>query len=169
MKTESKLVWVIIIVLYSLATSYAWYRNSFSDKEIASRAEYIVIGKIKEKSLVLINHPSWREFHVDLVILEVLKGQIASNSMVVSIHHGLAPIVGGVDAKNMPKDAVALWDTGNSQMPVSPICRDLRTNQIWLLRREKIPQLDNSDWIGIYDPEDVQPLAKKDALLKWLK
>jgi hypothetical protein len=155
---------IAALLLAGVATSQAWLRRSFTDAEIVSRAELMVIGHIKDGSLVRIAHgngSSW-EHHVELVIDEVLKGQCLSNSMIVSIHYGLDPITNGGAA------AVELWDTGNSVLGGPPVSGDLRANQIWLLRQVKNAVNEDTDWIGIYDPEDIQPLSQKAELVKYL-
>ncbi len=95
MQAGSKTVLIAVIVLCSIATSYAWLRKHFTDEEIVSRGEFIVIGHIRDGSVVFIPHAptpsggaSW-EHHAELLISEVRKGQAKSNSMVVSIHYGL--------------------------------------------------------------------------------
>ena len=162
---------ITALLLAGAAASQAWLRRSFTDAEIVSRAELMVVGHIKDGSLVRIPHgngSSW-EHHVELVIDEVLKGQCASNSMIVSIHYGLDPMVGEAGARtNARPDAVEVWDTGNSGRSGTPVSGDLRTNQIWLLRQEKNAANEDTDWIGIYDPEDIQPVSRKAELMKYL-
>ena len=179
MNASSKTVLIAVIIFCSVVSSFAWLRRHFSDEEIVSRAELIIIGKIKEDSIVLIPHDSkngqsW-EHHVTLLVSEVLKGQVSSNSMIVSIHYGLDPGAGArhVDVPwsrcAFTNDAVEIFDTGNSEMNFSPLTGDIRTNHIWLLRRESKPSNFDTDWIGIYDPEDIQPISMKEELLKHLK
>jgi hypothetical protein len=184
MKIPSKTILIAVIIFCSIASSFAWLRRHFSDEEIVSRATLIVVGHICDASLIRVEHPkdvvggqSW-EHHVDLEISEVLKGQTPSNSMVVSIHYGLDPGVippgaphdwQWVRATNYQAGAVRLWDTGNSGVQFSPFTGDIRTNHIWLLRQVQKPVNDDTDWIGIYDPEDIQPMSKKSELMTYLK
>jgi hypothetical protein len=153
---------VAALLLGGVASSPAWLRTSFSDAEIVSRAELVVVGHIKDGTMKLVNHRDGHEHHVDLLISEVLKGSIPSNTLTVSIHYGLDPFTNGGTA------AVEIWDTGNSQRSGSPVSGDLRTNQIWLLRQEKNAVNEDTDWMGIYDPEDIQPLSRKAELMKYL-
>jgi hypothetical protein len=161
MKSPSKTILIAVIVLCSIASSYAWLRRHFSDEEVVDRARYIVVGKIRDGTLALVNHDGSHEYHVNLMISEVLKGQISSNSLIVSIHYGLEPKVSS-------SGAVEIQDNSGSAS-IWLVASDIRTNHIWLLHQELNPNLDNSDWIGIYDPEDIQPIRKKNELLKYLK
>ena len=149
------------------------------------RAELIVIGRVKSGSVVLIPHDvkdrgASGEHHVELLIGEVLKGQTSATSMVVSIHYGLTPVIGGYTSNyfetinaphGYPKDVIEIIDTGNSAMSGTPITGDLRTNHIWLLRHlsPKERNHNDSEWIGIRDPEDIQPIRKRGELLRYLK
>jgi hypothetical protein len=164
MKTPSKTVLIAVILLCSVASSFAWLRRHFSDEEIVARAKYIVVGKIQNGTLVIVNHDGSHEYHVDLMISEVLKGQIASNSITISIHYGLDAMAGRFGSST--NDALEIYDTSD----VTPWhSGDIHTNQIWLLHQRREPNLDNSDWIGIYDPEDIQPMSKKSELMTYLK
>ena len=79
------------------------------------------------------------------------------------------PRLGSVSTNtNVSADVIRLFDTGNNMKTMQPISGDIRTNHIWLLHQEHLPRID-TDWIGIYDPENNQPLARKDALLKYVK
>jgi hypothetical protein len=166
MKTSSKTVLIAAILLCSVASSFAWLRRHYSDEEIVARASYIVVGKIQDGTLAMVSHDGSHEYHVDLMISEVLKGQIASNSITVSIHYGLDPMAGRFGSGT--NGVLEIYDTGNSAMN-GWHSGDIHTNQIWLLHQERNPSLDNSDWIGIYDPEDIQPVSKKSELLRYLK
>jgi hypothetical protein len=183
MKTPSKTVLIAVVMLCSVVSSFAWLRRHFSDAEIVSRAELIVVGHIQDGSVFFIPHTpppsggaSW-DHHAELLISEVLKGHTTSNSIVVSIHYGLQPEVSGwgsitdarVGTTNYPKGAVEVIDWGNSDRSGIAITGDIRTNHIWLLRQDSHPSNFDTDWIGVYDPEDIQPISKKDELLKYLK
>jgi len=183
MKTPSRTALIAIIVLCSIASSYAWLRRHISNAEIVSRAELIVVGHLQDGSVVFVPHTSspgdgasW-DHHAELLISEVLKGRTTSNSIVVSIHYGLQPEISGwgtitdprVGITNYLKGAVEVVDWGNSEEPGWAIPGDMRTNHIWLLRRESHPSNFDTDWIGVYDPEDIQPISKKGELLKYLK
>jgi hypothetical protein len=65
---------IAALLLAGVATSQAWLRRTFTDAEIVSRAELMVVGHIQDGSMVRIPHgsgSSW-EHHVELVIDEVL-------------------------------------------------------------------------------------------------
>jgi hypothetical protein len=170
MKIPSKTVLIAVIILCSVASSYAWLRARFSDAQVVSRAELIVVGHIRDGSVTRVTHPkdvvgaqSW-EHHVDLIISEVLKGTAPSNSMVVSIHYGLEPMADHFGRGT--NGVLEIYDTADIPRCVSG---DIHTNQIWLLRRVPKPVNDDTDWIGIYDPEDIQPISKKSELMTYLK
>ncbi len=172
---------IAVGILGIVATAHAWLRGRYSEAQVVSRAELIVVGKIKPSSIVLVPHDpknnskGW-EHHVELQISEVLKGQAPSNSMVISIHYGLDPGDGHGRRIDVPwsrfaftNDVVEIWDSGTSDMPSSPVASDIQTNHIWLLHRETHAANFDTDWIGIYDPEDIRPVSQKDELLKYLK
>ena len=159
----------LLLLLAGAVSSQAFLRRFFSDAEIVSRAELIVIGHVRPGSVERINHgngSSW-EHHVELVIDEVLKGQCASNSLIVSIHYGLDPLPdnGRYDAVPGGVGVLKIFDTGNSITTFAPVSGDIGTNQIWLLRRVQNAGNNDSGWLGIYDPEDIQPVSRKSALL----
>jgi hypothetical protein len=184
----TKIGLIVFATLGIAGVARAWLRRSYSDMEVVSRAELIVIGRVKPGSVVLVPHDNknrgagW-EHHVELLIDEVLKGQTSATSMVVSVHYGLDPVIGGYTSNqfrmlnaahgrtNYPKDAIEIFDTGNSALSFTPITGDLRTNHVWLLRHlsPKERNHNDSEMIGIRDPEDIQPIRKRDELLRYLK
>ena len=182
MQVFAKKTLMIIGILSAVAAACAWERRQYSDEEIVSRADLIVVGKIKEGSIVFVPHDtkdegaSW-EYHVELLIFEVLKGQISSNSMIVSIHYGLTPVIDGYSSNrfsminvkdsrmNYPNGIIEIVDSGSNGGIVTG---DIRTNHIWLLHHVQPPIHNDSDMIGVIDPEDIQPISKKDELLKYL-
>jgi hypothetical protein len=158
----------------------AWERKQFSEAEVVSRADLIVVGKINPGSIVFVPHDakgggaSW-EHHVELLVSEVLKGQAPSNSMIVSIHYGLDPD-NGRNHINVPwsvgadtNEEVEILDTGSTKQASPPVARDVQSDHIWLLHSVTNAANNDSDWIGVYDPEDVQPLTNRDEVLKLLK
>jgi len=190
---------LIVLGLFCVVTvSYAWMRRHYSDSEIVSRAELIVIGRIKADSIVYVPHEikdsagaSW-EYHAELLISEVVKGTNTASSMVVSIHYGLTPIFGGcytnrdgtvIDLRelinfttgskttktNYPSDIIQVLDTGSTGGGAFVFTGDIRTNHIWLLHHVRPPWHHDSDMIGVLDPEDIQPMAKKAELMSYLK
>ena len=170
MKIPSTTVLIAGIILCSVASSYASLRARYSDAQVVSRAELIVVGHIRDGSVTLVTHPkdvvgavSW-EHHADLIVLDVLKGTAPSNSMVVSIHYGLDPMADHFSRST--NGVLEIYDTADFPRCVSG---DIHTNQIWLLRRVQKPANVDTDWIGIYDPGDIQPISKKSELMTYLK
>ena len=174
-------------------------RKKYTEAEIVSRAELIVVGALKKDSLNFVSHvdkgsapaelanpnarsPSW-EHHLLLTVSEVLKGQLSSTSLVVSVQYGLDPVVGGcfsnqfmvfvITTPGYPAEMVQIFDTGNSVRPPRAISGDIRTNHIWLLRhdlsRNNAESNRTPDMLTVYDPEDVQPVAWRDELIRLLK
>ena len=193
-RTVTKLGLTALGIWCVVGVAHAWLRRAYSDAEIVSRAELIVVGKVKPGSIVLVPHETKdqgasREHHAELLIDEVLKGQTSTTSMVVSIHYGLDPVVGGytsnrfgmLDARstrtNYPKDVIEIFDTGSSSVSLAPITGDIRTNHVWLLHHVKYTSpgfptfatIHDSDMIGVVDPEDIQPIGKRDELLRQLR
>jgi hypothetical protein len=179
---------------------FAAPRWHYLDREVVSRAEVIVVGRMKAGSLTFLSRaantngqtdslspkhqaPTW-EHHLELIISEVLKGQVSATSLVVSVKYGLDPFVGGcfsnqftvinIGDTNYAKDVVQIFDTGSSTRPLRAITGDIRTNHIWLLRHDQAQNSDGKtnsgpDIIAVYDPEDIQPVARRAELLKYLK
>jgi hypothetical protein len=183
MKISYRTLWILFALFLGVTSVFAGLRYCYSDAEVIKRATLIIVGNIKEGSIILIPHrvdpfgaSSW-EHQATLEIFEVLKGQILTNRMTVAIHYGLDPCdaSGNCDLPQhhieFTNQTVKLFDTGHSDtaLQLAPFTGDIRTNQIWLLRREQRPQFGDSDCIGIYDPEDIQPTSKKFELMKYLK
>jgi hypothetical protein len=177
-----------ILLLFGLVcfvfTSYAWKRLYYSTVEVVQHADLIVVGRINPDSIVLVPHKpiagqveSW-EHHCELLITEVLKGTNAGPSINISINYGVDPVVGGYVSNqfgfrnyrsgrtNYANDVVEVFDTGNSVEVWAPITGDIRTNHIWLLRRAKVGQ--SSGLIGVYDPQDIQPVGMRSEVLRCL-
>ena len=158
-------------------------RRHYSDAQIVSRAELIVVGRVKEGSVKLtrLTDNSWEQ-RADLLISEVLKGQTSATSLVVQIEGQLRPVVGGysdwngviIDLRgragtNYPKDIVEIAYTGTTQGDTDSLDGDLRTNHVWLLRSEEQPGRGKMDRLSIFDPEDIQQINRKEELLRVLK
>lgn len=160
---------VLAIAMLFCITAHAWYRKSYSDQEIVIRSELIVVGRIDPKTLTRIEHKDGgHEYHVELLLSDLLKGMVDKPSMTISIHYGIDARIGPVPSStNVAADVVRLFDTGNNLKTMQPLTGDIRTNHIWLLHQEHLPGID-TDWIGVYDPEDIQPVSRKDELLKYL-
>jgi hypothetical protein len=167
--------------------AYAFLRHHYSDHEVVARAELIVVAKMRPGSLVFVAHTNrWHdppicENHLELLVSEVLKGQLLATSVVISVKFGYV-LVGGQSSDpfwgpryvgtNYPKDVVEIFDgiIGNTE----PITGDIRTNHIWLLRHDRSltpsPEANfSSENPAIYDPEDIQPIARRKELVKYLK
>ena len=174
-------------VLCVATVAFGFLRNHYSDREVVSRAELIVVGAMQEGSLTFHGRSSiegW-EHHLRLSISEVVKGTVFSNSIAVSIDGGLTPLVGGYHSNRFgtlydyrrpgyPAEMVQIYDTGSSSKPSRSISGDIRTNHIWLLRYD--PPLNTNkppsvppQIIGIHDPEDIQPISRREQLMKYLK
>lgn len=179
---------VLLTLEIGLLGALAWPRKHYSKTEILSRAELVVVAKVQDASLTLVPHDrhagagaSW-EHHVRLLISEVIKGTNAAKVITASIGYGLDPIVGGYYSNEFrtviitniatyrtgyPKDIVQVFDTGTSAGSCAPISGDIRTNHIWLLRR--VTEGGDHGLLGIHDPEDLQPIARRSELLEILK
>lgn len=170
-----KAILALLAALCVVVSAQAWKRLYYSTSELVNRSELIVVGRVKPDSIVLVPHQggtSW-EHHCDLLISEVLKGTNAAPSRTISINYGLEPLVGGfisnqygvIDLVKVqrgqvyPKDVIEILDRGNSYTTFVPITGDIRTNHIWLLRREKSGV--NTGMIGVTDPQDIQPVGMK--------
>lgn len=183
---------ILFFLLSTTAAAYAVLRNHYSDSEVVARAELIVIAKVKEGSIVFhpakprpgYHIPGW-DHTVELTVAETLKGNLTSNSIIVCLPGGLEPVVGRYSSNkfgavfdgrtsNPPKGIIEVWDTATSVKSTLPISGDVRTNHIWLLRHsypvleaDKTNSLANV--VGVGDPEDIQPVSKRDEVLQYLK
>ncbi len=191
---STKNIAIAVIFLAVVSVAYGWMRWTFADAEIVSRAELIVVGSVKESTLrCLEQHLIYLpENHLELQVTEFLKGTNHTRNIPVCITWGLTPVTGGyyrdsihgVDWKgwtgntNYPKDVIEVFDTGNSISGLPPFTGDIRTNHIWLLRHtyrgSNYPDLTysyycRSNWLSIYDPEDIQPMRRKNDLMRHLK
>jgi hypothetical protein len=170
-----KSVWIFLLVVSLVSQdANAWLRRSFTDAEIVLRAQLIVIGHIKPGSIVKVDHKvppgtgmSW-EHHAVLIVTETLKGHAAGKEIPVIIHYGLDPITDGFAGlhPDRAKGVIEIYDTGNSAHSATPVSGsgDIRKDQIWLLRSEHSRFHESEDALGIYDPEDIQPLTRKKEL-----
>ncbi len=161
-------------------TANAWLRPFYEDEVIVQRSELIAIGHLKENSIQYVPHDtkppegrSW-EHHAILVITEAIKGKSETNEIPIIIHYGLDPVVGGYvkrndgfminvrgNKKDYPTNLVQIFDTGNSMKGGGPVVEDASKDNIWFLRRlggylGREPA--STNYFGILDPEDVQPL-----------
>jgi len=182
---DPKIFLILLGVLAAAAITHAWIRQKYSDAEVVSRAELIVVGAVKEHSLSLVLDSENRglpEHHLEIQVSEFLKGTNAGRTIPVCIIWGLTPVTGGyysnrfqmLDRRwvntNYPKEIIEIFDTGNSMHGQPPLTGDLRTNHIWLIRREgsRIYSC-RSNLLSVYDPEDIQSLRRRVDLVKHLK
>lgn len=176
---------IVILALAVGTLAQAWHRKHYSDSEIVSRAELVVVARLKPDSLTLVPHvrrggegASW-EHQLQLVISEVLKGSNTSKVITASIGYGLEPIVGGFTSNEFrtiiitniatyrtgySKEIVQIFDTGSSAGSYATVGGDIRTNHIWLLRHNATRG--DLGLLGIHDPEDLQPIERRAKLLK---
>jgi hypothetical protein len=175
----------LLSILFLATAVHAWLRRPYSDAEIVTRAELIVIGAVKESSLHCVEYPAGRglpEHHLELQVSEFISGTNITRTIPVCVTWGLTPVTGGYYSNrfqmlnvkwqhtNYPKDIIEVFDTGNSRLSMAPITGDLRTNHIWLLRHEPSRHYTcRSNRFSIYDPEDIQPIGKRPELTKHLK
>ena len=164
---------------------YCWPRGPISDQTVAERAELIVVGRIMPASITRIEHPAKpgdgtsHEHHAMLEIVETLKGSAKTTTVKIIIHYGLDPVTGRYvntkshyfdDRRGMPdaaKDAIEIYDTGGMDRRISG---DIREPHIWLLSTKNpgYTSPDSTEFPGIWDPEDIQAVTKKEALKKWI-
>jgi hypothetical protein len=171
---------VPIFVCFAMQPSMAvgWTRLLHEDAKLVKRSELIIIGRLKPGTLVYIPNPEGRqgwEHRATVTVKEVLKGECKDKEIPIIIHYGLAPVVGGNiklegrleirrGGKDVPKDIIQIYDTGNSAVDFSPVIKDAREDNIWFLRKSNGPfeQGTVATDFGIVEPEDVQPIVLKD-------
>jgi hypothetical protein len=169
-------IWLIV------AAGYAFLRPRYSDAEIVSRAELIVVATVKESPMRYVRDPGGHglpEHHVELQVSEFLKGTNIDRTIPVCVTWGLTPVTGGyysnsslmLDLRgistNYPKEVIEVVDSGSR---LDRFTGDIRTNHIWLLRHEPSRETScRSNLLCIFDPEDIQPLRRSGDLMKHLK
>lgn len=147
------------------------------------RAEVIVIAKIIPSSIVWVTPQEEKGIQVHrakLGIMQTLKGKTVGNVIDVIILHGLTPVrerflnkPGSYlnDRHSQPTvkaGAIAMYDTGEMGIRFS---EDLREPHIWLLSRSH-PGYERPQPIqrlGLWDPNGLKGIEKKDILLKFIK
>ncbi len=169
--------------LFMPVAAHAWIRSRYSDPEVVQRAELIVVAHIKEGSIVYVPHVvkdgggmSW-EHHGTLLVAETIKGTPSEQEVPIIFHYGLDPLLadGRRDADPRrppripnqaavdPNSPIIVYDVGGRDGPVSG---DIRQDQIWFLRAHESKDRpddgrDSTDTLGLWDPQDVQPLELK--------
>src|SRR5438445_13843204 len=170
MRFESRVATERILIVagiwFIVAAAYAFLRPRYSDVEIVSRAELIVIATVKESPMRYVSDPGGRglpEHHLELQASEFLKGTNIDRTIPVCVTWGLTPVTGGYYSNsslmldwrgistNYPKDIIEAFDSVSS---MAPFTGDIRTDHIWLLRHE--PSRETScrpNLLSIFDPE----------------
>jgi len=160
----------------------AWLRRAFEDATVVERSELVVVGRLKEGSIVYVPRGKGWEHHATLIVTEVLKGKQERNEIPIIIHYGLTPSVGGYAIrdnsmvnkqgrrKDYPKGVVKIMDTGNSAPGLEPLVKDAGKDSLWFLRRlsKKRVQQPGPRKLGIADPQDLRPIELKDYFLAYL-
>jgi hypothetical protein len=163
----------------------AWMRPGYEDAVVVERSELIVVAHLKEGSIQCVPHEHKpgegmsREFHVALVISEVLKGKCEEKEIPIILHYGLTPVVGGYArgenfqinlrrGVDYPADIIEIVDTGD--MDVTLPLHDVRQENLWFLRRRsgEYGWEPGTGKYGIVDPQDLQPLKLKDYFLAYM-
>ena len=185
MPSMKRILTAILVTLVITLDGYSWPRGPISDQTVAERAELIVVGRIIPASIKRIEHPAKpgdgtsHEHHAMLEIVETLKGSAKTTTVKIIIHYGLDPVTGRYvntkshyfdDRLGMPdaaKNAIEIYDTGGMDRRISG---DIREPHIWLLsmKNPSYTTPDSTEFPGIWDPEDIQAVTKKEALKKWI-
>ena len=168
------LVWASLVVLLISCRAMAWSEMVYTDAQIVDRADLIVVGHLKRDSL---KHQPRSDSHAVLVVTRVIKGVKQATEIPISI--SLLP------APNTYKSAddfanndlsprtydwtkpIVLFDNNPDGGSEYPLIDDIRKDQIWLIRRGK--GVNSGDALGIFEPQDVQPLSKEQQLKKYVK
>ncbi len=177
---------ISLAVLFAGNPLMAWPRMLFTDAQIVPRADLIAIGHIKAGSIKITMRRGSYESRAVLVVTSLLKGSAASQEIPILIHYGLVAVP-EVDKDKIDTqfdhDMPFIYDFSkpilfyedNPSEGFSKISNDIRQDHTWLLRQyrtkgEKTDQLDtySTDILGVWDPEDVQPLTKTSELQKYL-
>ncbi len=167
--------WIVLVASLLLCTpAGAWLRSQYSDTEVTTRSELIVVGHIDKDSIRYVRHgtppgraESW-EHHAALVVTEVLKGTLKDKKIPVVINYGLDVFV---DGRRLTEDGnvitampdangpgrIDIVDTGGHSFDG---LENAQNDNIWCLRN-LIGQGDKKD-LGVLDPEDLQPLKYKE-------
>jgi hypothetical protein len=171
------LVWASLVLFIS-CRAMAWSEMVYTDAQIVDRAELIVVGHLKRDSL---KHEPRSDSHAVLVITRVVKGVTQAREIPISI--SLLP------APNTYKNAddfansdlsprvydwtkpIVLFDNNPDGGSEYPLIDDIRKDQVWLIRKGKGADrsLKSGEDLGVFEPQDVQPLSKELQLKKYVK
>lgn len=169
MKT-SRIAGLILIFMVSSSTlaAHAWMRVRYEDEQVVKRSELIVVGALKEGSVVVVTHPregesgrSW-ETHATLRIRKVIKGECWASELPIVIRYGLDIQVDGQlsqgGALDKPttlpaaKKSMRLMDTGNSSIGSPPTVDDVRQDNLWFLSQGGVLTQPADQSLGIVEP-----------------
>lgn len=155
----------------------AWMRVSYSDVEVTTRSELIVVGHLDKDSLRYVSHgrgQSW-EHRATLIVTEVLKGTLKDKKVEIVINYGLDPFVDGHrlsnDANALPKGGdpnapgrINIEDTGDESRDGDPVLADAQEDNLWCLRHlgGDLGREAGKGELGVVDPEDLQRLKYKE-------
>lgn len=160
---------------------FAWHRPHIQDGMLVESSELIVIGHLQKDSIVYVPHDrtdakSW-EHHAALIVTKVLKGKTDKTEIPIIVHYGLDLKVDGkflAQGRGMtlpgnPKEAIEIWDTGNSTMVLAPTVKDAGRDHIWFLRRlSEMGRKPGNGKLGIVNPEDIQAADLKSYFRAYL-
>jgi hypothetical protein len=189
MNTAARNLTILLGLTVCIPSAHAELRRSFRDDEVVARSELIVVGHLRPGTIEYVPHQtrpgdgrSW-EHHAILTITQVLKGSTDAEELPIVIHHGLNPLVRGqqtvgghvrasIPGRPYPPGSIQIMDTGNSSFSLTPLVPDARDDHLWFLRTHgpsptSAPAV-APDRLGIYDPEDLQPITLKEYFLAYL-
>ena len=163
----------LLLLAWPGSAAHAWQRRSYANNEVAERSEVIVVGALKRDSIQYVPHQSKYgasgEYHVTLVIAEVLKGKLEQKEIPIIIHYGLDLAIGersfrdpATTAEQKAKGPIILVNNPGSMW--GPYLTGVDTDTVWFLRKRSGiygEEPGRGDY-GVVDPEDVQPLKLKE-------
>lgn len=187
MKNASRVTVAVFILALVMSmwpsSAHAWLRMRYEDAQVVERSELIVVGAIKDGSVVVVPHPrevhrglSW-ETHATLLVGEVVKGECREKELPIVIRYGLdvgiddLPMVRGSaegpTTLPVPKKGMSIHDTADFGGG-SPLVEDARKEHLWFLRHGGERAQPDDKAYGIVDPEDVQPLSLRQYLESYM-
>jgi hypothetical protein len=173
----------------------AWETAVHSDAQLAEQSEIIAVGHVKNGSLIFTQYPSDYISHAIFVTTTFIKGDNKLHEIPIILSYGLLPVpfrlkdktagIGDI-LKEFPsalreKGPILLFEDNPSE-GCTLISNDIYQDQIWLLRQGKAsvsqepsPGLTGSfrdvfvSGLGVWEPQDLQPLAKENDFKKLIK
>jgi len=153
------------------SSCFGWMRGIYEDETVVRRSDLIVVAAIKDGSMRYVPHPvppgdgrPW-EYHAILRVASVIKGKCKSAEIPLTLDYGLTPVgdpeLGEVLTSQpvVTKSPLMIEDTSDAAYPIIP---DALQNNVWLLR------MDQDGRFHIRDPEDLQPLDRREYLACYL-